>query len=226
MPDEENPALGAERARVAQEEKEREKIYAQLEKLEGFQKLNERQQRYIKNSFYVDQRARRLENLDSMDDYKASDHHMDFWYCHAAAAAVEEAVAGPRTAPYDGSFFEGNYVALPKHRPRQHVENLIDKAGFPCVVLMSQNETYEHGLSVEELEDDQIHSFLALGRNEAGEIMIWEKQGLASPYRLVPLQKVFEDYDYSPPFDYSRYFWAARPLRSAEEIAKKRGFTF
>lgn len=224
MPEgEENPTRAAERARVTQEGEERERIYAELEKLVGFQKLNERQQRYIKDSFYAEQRARRLTNPDSMDDYSASDLHMDFWYCHAAAAAVEEAVVGQRVEPYDGSFFEGNYIPLSKEHPEKDVEDLIVSAGFPCVVLMSMEAEHEPNLPIDELENDQVHSFLALGRNEAGEIMIWEKQGLASPYRLVPLQEVFKDY--SAPFDYTAYFWAARPLRSAEEIQQKRGFS-
>lgn len=120
--------------------------------------------------------------------YESSQNFIGEWYCHAAIAALEaqsSISAEPSTIPEN--FFEAEYRII---RAYQQAQDLIDAHGYPCVVhiALSQPANFNEG------HNTVAHSFLALGKNEEGNIIIWDKKNFELPFRTTTLQNVYDTY--------------------------------
>lgn len=190
-----------------------------LEKTEGYSSLSDRQKQIIRVSLAIQARAEREGVTDSCVNwgvirrvkryfkrtseetrYLASDRHIIRWYCHGAIASLEdERFEGewPKDNPID--FFNASYFEVASE---YDVKKAIEYYGFPSVVHVNEDSDNFEG------EDSQYHSFLALGHNEDGEIVVWHKEGFRYPYKVTTLRSVFEDYGPS-------FFWGVRKLKNA-----------
>ncbi len=211
---------------------------AKIEGLDGFNKLSDYQQRLIKTSLYIQARAERgtdypsdfaivspakyvtditsihpeehLEYMHIMNSgpnpkerkYRLSQNAIANWYCHAAIAGLEyEKGLSIDPAEVPENFFEADYH---KVNSIQDVEHIIEGASYPCVVhiMRAEPNNYNEGYNT-------AHSLLALGKNENGQVMVWEKKGNQLPFRIVPLADVYKTYG-------TYNLWGARPLQKTK----------
>jgi len=190
-----------------------------LEKTEGYSSLSVRQKQIIRVSLAVQARANRegvtnycvnkgiirrvrrfLNRTSEETRYQASGRHVIRWYCHGAIASLEgEDFEGewPKDNPIE--FFNASYFEVASE---YDVKKAIEYYGFPSVVHVNEASDNLEG------EDSQYHSFLALGHNEDGEIVVWHKEGFRYPYKVTTLHSVYEVYGPS-------YFWGVRKLKNA-----------
>jgi|GEM_PF-2812859 len=197
---------------LQREQTERYKDFEMLESLEGFCKLSPKQKQVIKMSLYLEDRISRSEPRK----YKTSHTSRADAFCHGAVFLLENGMTTEQsieemdaqgmsnseiTTTIETSFAQGNYIdnEIPD---RKEVSNFIEKTGFPCVVIISfRNKPDEKIL---------LHSCVALGKNKDGEIMIWEKVGRNSAYRLIRLKDLFQDY--GP----KNHLWGTRKIEVEE----------
>lgn len=199
-----------------------------LESLEGFSKLSERQQRLIRLSLYVQQRAvrfkegtrmspntkrflgveieevKRLHEEDSkLISNRLSREQVANWYCHLSAYVLETEnidVSGLKLIPDD--FFDAEYFDVSQY---DEVESRVLDVGFPCVVHIG-NPDIDYYANV---EDRMVHTCVALGKDDQGQIIVWEKMNYGLPYRTTTLSDVFNSYT---KLKTVRYKWGIRPL--------------
>lgn len=221
---------------ISEEHREINAEIFEIQNLEGFNKLSEYQKRLIQASLYIQARAERGTDYASQvaivspDRYPVEvtsihdERHLEFmhgrnfgpdpkerkyrlsqnaianWYCHAAIAGLEyeEGLSvDPAEVPED--FFRADYYRV---NSIQDVENIIDDSHYPSVVhiMGSEPANYNEGYNT-------AHSFLALGKNEEGKVIVWEKKGNKLPFRIVALDDLYAQYG-------SNHLWGARPLKN------------
>src|SRR3989339_263798 len=197
---------------------EREKIvcdFAILEATEGFAQLTEKQREIIRVSLIVQARAERDMDPSHKNDpwyydwrkrrglrakYQGSLEHIKQWYCHVAVAALENEDLSPTRPPNcKREFFDGAYLDIDQEF---ELRKAVEFFGYPCVVHVSTELGNSSG------ETTKFHTFLALGHGPKGEIVVWEKQRIGLPYRVVSLSQVYDDYSHA-------HFWGFRNLRSS-----------
>lgn len=192
-----------------------------LERTEGFADLSDRQKQIIRVTLAVQARANResvtstYQNLGMVDRVKRflnnrnedsrycdSRTHITRWYCHGAIASLEEEEFSgdwPKDNPVH--FFDAAYHNV---NDELEVKKAIEFCGFPCVVHVNDDSNNNKG------EETQYHSFLALGHNDSGEIVVWHKEGFDYPYQVTTVSEVFDQYG-------PRYHWGVRKLRSTNQ---------
>lgn len=197
-------------------EKEKEKLrsdLAVLEATEGYSKLTPRQQQIIRVSLCIQARAERDMHPNHKNDpwyydwfkaekflprYKKSLEHIQKWYCHASVAALETGDLSPSRPPNcPKEFFDAAYFEIHQESELKKVLEFFD---YPSVVHIGCELGKERG------EMTKQHTFLALGPNQKGDIIIWEKTKVRLPYRVTTLSQVYEDYSDS-------HCWGVRKLR-------------
>ncbi len=188
--------------RIHSEAHNRNEILKNVEGLLGYQNMTPAQQRLIRLSLYVQDRAVRTSKLSS---YSKSGEVVDAWFCTAAVSAIEQAdVLGIETAveevfvysELDESFFEGmeysekitDYASL-----LQFVQDKIDIYSLPLV------------LDVATATFKGVHGCIILGIDDENNMLIWQKEGVKLPFSVVTLKDVYADYP-------SGYFWGVRKL--------------
>ncbi len=184
---------------------EQEKLKADMEILtatEGWSRLSIRQQKIIEHSLYVQARAERTE----AQRYEDSQNRSAEWYCHAAIWSLEHEHSLTTEAPeldhIEESFYEGDYF-IPDSL--DSLREAIVKVGFPLVVHIAQ--------APPPLTLLQSHTFLALGTDSAGDIVVWEKTAEQLPFQRSTLSKVYEEYTAKGE---KPYYWGVRPLRGGQ----------
>lgn len=191
---------------IVEEKKHIDRDLVRLQETSGFSKLTSRQQKIIKQSLYVQQREKREEpifdHLRQEQKYSLSHQNIFNWYCHGTINNLEQE-RGLDTIPpvLPDDFFKTKF-----HRLQNQTEliDLLKKQGFPCVVHISLSDK---GLN----DSSQSHTFLALGPDRSGEIIIWDKQGYNCPYRVITLSELTET-EY--PCHYKSLYWGIRDLKS------------
>ncbi len=181
-----------------------EKLKVDMEVLratEGWSRLSLRQQKIIEHSLYVQTRVER----PSAEQYTDSQDREAEWYCHAAIWSLEHeqalTVEAPELDDIEESFYEGDYF---KADSLDSLRDAIMKAGFPLVVHIAQ--------APPPLTLLQSHTFLALGIDPAGDVVVWEKAAERLPFQRSTLSKIYGEYT----SDQKEYYWGIRPLRGAQ----------
>ncbi len=180
----------------------KEKLKADIDALrftEGWSKLSPRQQKIIEHSLYAQTRAERLD----AQHYTESKERTAEWYCHAAIWSLEHehslTVEPPILDSIEEPFYDGEYF---KADSFDSLRDAMMKAGFPSVVHIAQ--------APPPLTLLQSHTFLALGTDAAGDVVVWEKAAKQQPFQRSTLSKIYREYMK----DQKEYYWGMRPLRS------------
>lgn len=122
------------------------------------------------------------------------------WYCHAAIWGLEHERSinddRPELDDIEDAFFEGEYI-LPT--TIDEVRALIRTVGYPAVVHITRDPL---------LTLLQAHTFLVLGEDERGALIVWEKESEDRPFRLTTLEGNYRLYT----AEGKAYYWGARRL--------------
>ncbi len=148
-----------------------------------------------------------LDTHHSSGDKKQSYKYIDAFNfvvninCHGSTFCVENQMEfNNRPKPTPLAFFKTTYHILPYSTHLQIFSSVVKKP-FPSIVQISNDG----------LGDDILHSCIALGKtSDNKDVLIWEKQGTAFPFRLTTLKTVFK---YYTPKNIERY-WAIRQFRT------------
>lgn len=191
-----------EKFSLEKEQEKRSRQENQLNELGGFQKLSERQQALINHALYIQARSERpattrtasrdrrtgpdviTSSDDGVNSYEKSQEHRLNWYCHAVIYSLENEFSldlePQRISPM---FFKAEYF-----RPDESdlLSEILDK-GFPCVVHLSLRP------DIWQDQESQIHTFVALGINPQGEVIVFEKRGYGLEYHLTTLQETIQE---------------------------------
>lgn len=189
------------------EQEARKEKFETLERLEGFQRLSEKQQRMIRASLYIQDRAERPE--PQVGDYRDSKEHAEKSYCHAAVQCLEKEIVAlnlEETSDIQDEIDTVQGMAVAHSATFEQTQKLIEKTGFPAIVLIG------FPINLEKDNVYHLHEFVALGKNAKGEIIAWEKEngGIDRPYRLVSLEKIYEQHVRGNPKNMD---WGARSFR-------------
>lgn len=189
------------------EQTNRSETFGTLEKLEGFQRLSEKQQRMIRASLFIQDRAERPQ--PQTGDYDTSKEHAEKSYCHAAVQCLEKEIVALNLEEISNIRDEINTqqgMAVVHSATFEQVQELIEKTGFPAVVLIG------FPINLERDNTFHLHEFVALGQNAKGEIIAWEKEngGIDRPYRLISLEKIYKQHVRGNPKNMD---WGARSFR-------------
>lgn len=186
-----------------------EKLKGDLEILratQGWSRLSPRQQKIIEHSLYIQTRAERTD----AQGYTDSQDRTVEWYCHAAIWSLEHeqslTVEAPKFDTIEESFYEGDYFKVDS---LHSLRGAIIKAGFPLVVHVAQVPP--------PLTLLQAHTFLALGTDSKGDVVVWEKANERLPFQRSTLSEIYREHTTS---DQKKYYWGIRPLRNEQQVAK------
>lgn len=198
---------------LASEKEKLRRDFALLQSTEGYSKLTPRQQEIIRVSLLLQARADRTLEVSKPKSWPLRlfcqdsevffqnpecQDHIESWYCHAAIASLESGqLSGDFPPKHPDSFFNAAYFEI---HNIQEIKKAILFFGFPSVVHINSEPENLTG------EDSQYHSFLALGYDQAKNIVVWEKEGFCYPYRITTLKQVYGEYKN---FEY----WGVRKLR-------------
>ena len=177
-----------------------------LKMTEGWSRMSPRQQKIIEHSLYIQTRAERTD----AQGYTDSQDRTAEWYCHAAIWSLEHehslTVEAPQLDDVEEPFYEGDYF---KADSFDSLRDAIIKAGFPLVVHVAQ--------APPPLTLLQAHTFLALGTDTTGDVIVWEKAAARLPFQRSTLSEIYREYTTS---DQKEYYWGIRPLRGGQQVAK------
>ncbi len=173
-----------------------------LQNTEGFPRLTEEQQRMIILSLYLQDRSER-----KGDSYFTSTSLIDLCFCHGSVQGLETGFSTvPELLDYSlPHFFDTEY--FPVFNKAEAIK-LLESFGFPCVVHL-QRRLSNIGLP------KPSHTFLALGHDPTGEIIVWEKEGFSLPFRITNLTVELDEYQ-------QEKHWGIRKLRTVSGAIKKR----
>lgn len=197
---------------------ERQEKFAVLESTEGYASLSEKQRRFIKASLYVQARTEREKDFDKNlgEKYRESRRIISDLNCHTSILNLENGVIlfmDPEEIPF--RFYNAEYF---NPSSLKEVESIIEKFGFPCIVNIGK---WDPDPEVEEFRGD-YHSFVVLGHYK-DEIIVWDKEGFNSPFRLTNLRKEYSTYN-----DSDRFYWGFRrhgfwPKKLINHLSNKEG---
>ncbi|MFA7194037.1 MAG: hypothetical protein WC087_03925 [Candidatus Paceibacterota bacterium] len=205
---------------------ERKETIELLESLDGYAKLSEKQKQIIRTFLYLEDRSNRE---DANVDYQKSLAHKDAWYCHAAVVSVElervvdELAIYPENihraieneTKFDSHFMKADYIDSDK--TQQEVEDFIEEVGFPCTVVFSWFDGLEF--------DMLAHSCIALGKDETGRLIVWEKKNAREACRVINFGEVYDFYeqglkDHNKAFPQKGYYghWGVRKIETGGSL--------
>jgi hypothetical protein len=164
-----------------------------LQNTEGFPCLTPKQQKIIICSLYLQDRSER-----DIHNYVVSNHFLYENFCHKAIQALENNNSLLQEEDLPADFFQADYYPIwNKSQAVQHIESL----SFPTVVHIQRRlQTF--------IFEQPQHTFLALGHNKEGEIVIWEKEGLGDfPFRITNVEAELNYYG-------NDKFWGVRKLKN------------
>lgn len=222
---------------IEAEVSERKETEAFLATLPGYQALTADQQQMIRLSLAVQQRAERgsdeasarqigeprdgvswMEfrangNFDEWVDeqgeklprtYSRSQNHVYQWFCSAVVSALEKAepikLESGSAEVLDRTFFEGF----------EYHDNIETEADLETFIELEVNPAeMPLVLDVAGAQFSGLHNALLLGRDQEGNVVVWEKIGFSKPYRLTTLKQIFAEY--GPGLN-----WGVRPLRTGD----------
>ncbi|MCA9354571.1 MAG: hypothetical protein KC877_03575 [Candidatus Kaiserbacteria bacterium] len=135
--------------------------------------------------------------------YKRSQNYVANWYCHPSIYALEtEDISGDTPNEVPEGFFEAEYKI---NESLSELEERIQKVGIPCIIHIStESKNSNWSFSTK-------HSLLVLGRDPEGKMLCWEKEGNMYPFRITPLEEVFNYYNKTWPMH-----WGVRKLETKE----------
>jgi hypothetical protein len=198
------------------EQEVREEQHKLLESLSGFPHLSEDQQRYIKATLYIQQRAER--ESDPVSASRVKSMPQVFESNAPGRPYIDHSSLSTQVSSDKGGYFESQLYIMnqychaavakledyrenkesaknwreagPIHSFLELVE-LLELAraehDFPFVIEVRHRPLGEDRSALE-------HSTVLLGQNVDGEFMVWEKSGYHLPFQLVPLRQVFDAY--------------------------------
>jgi hypothetical protein len=211
----------------SEEERVREEQYRQLESLSGFSRLSEDQQRYIKATLYIQQRAER--GSDPVSESRIKPMPPAFENVAPGRSYIEHS-----SLSTNGTSGKGEYFQSQLHIMNQYCHGAIAKLERYAVTKESNAGWYEAGPITSFLELTELvelacaehkfplviqvslhpagergsalqHSTVLLGQDADGEYTVWEKSGYHMPFQIAPLKLVYEAYKKSTG-------WRIRPL--------------
>lgn len=189
--------------------KEQENIQKDMEMAmttEGFSRLTEKQQHIIKLSLYMQARAgREIERWKLGNDrtYISSYDYVSERNCHSAIFSLEKENMRELSedAKADTNFFKAEYNTV---ATIDELKRRIEEFGFPCVLHIGRSSS----------DDAQAkeHSSLVLGHDNAGNIVLWEKESYEAihPYQITHLNNIYDTYG-------NIRYYGLRKLRSGLE---------
>lgn len=216
-------------------EQEINEVKKDLEKLsvtEGWGKLSERQQKYIKDSLYISKRAYREQGANNprygyrlseelaifpekehqknkfQSRYAESQNRISDWYCHYSVFVLENDGVTPdqNLKRVDKDFANEEFKQYPT---LEDIEAKVVEEGFPCVVQVSdQDDNSEFDV------DEMIHSFVVLGKGPDG-LLLWAKSDLGQTYKLRTLEELYKRIYKDAKDDH--FYWGVRKLRKLKD---------
>ncbi len=187
--------------RLTQEQGQRAENFNTLESLEGFPKLSGQQQRMIRASLYIQDRADRDHTYNG--EYPTASRHIKDEFCHSAAFSLENEI--PLGRETDEAFGQGYFSKEARDRATllagvkflmfptvPEVNELVEQTGFPALVVVGEVQQYDAAKRTSISE--HTHTCVALGKDSEGTIIVWEKRGYHLPYHLCPLNEVYARY--------------------------------
>ncbi len=208
----------------------RESRAALLEELPGFHRLSQDQQRYLRSTLYIQQRAER--GTDPISSSRVQDVPEKF----ASRFADKKYIAHSDLSSTSDSSEVKRYLASQLKIMSDYchkaviqleeyaVEKLPSSESLWCevgptttysdleelVATLSAAHSFPFVIEVWDGSSGSgvrtpVHSSVLLGRNSEGKLMTWEKAGFHLPFQLVPLDQVYDIYK---EFD----AWRMRPL--------------
>lgn len=179
---------------------------ALLETLPGYQNASELQQNKMRGTLVVQE----LANLPADDDNLAAREEIRRMYCYAAVGALENGgvIWGDGMPFMNPEFFKGAVYA--RTSDLGELETMIENIGYPCVVFVGEKDPRELASGEADVQHYMHHAALALGRDNSGDMRLWEKTGggVMHPYHLGKLREMFEHFSKDGPM-----VWSVRPLR-------------
>ena len=168
-----------------------------LSQTEGFAKLTKRQQKIIRSSLLITRRWQNPENLESK-------RHIDIHNCHGAIASLEEEhFFKERTDELSDGFFKAKYFNISGEKGGEIAEQLLAKilpTGYPAVVHTKISINFKGNSDIPDYDPSSEgrlkpdHSFLVLGPNKKGKVMVWDKEGFFDQYRAISLEDVCDQH--------------------------------
>ncbi len=198
------------------EQEVREEQYKLLESLSGFSHLSENQQRYIKATLYIQQRAERESDPVSASRIKSMPEV--FEGNAPGRSYIDHPSLSTQVSSDKGGYFESQLYIMNQYchaavakledyrENKQSVKNWYEAGpihSFLELVELIELTRAEHdfpfvvevrSLPLGEYHSALEHSTVLLGQNFEGEFMVWEKSGYHIPFQLVTLKQVFDAY--------------------------------
>ncbi len=202
-----------------------------LSNLNGFQNLSQEQQRYLRTTLHIQQRAERGTDPVSNAHIQTAPPHIKAYgndsYIDTLASPVRvSGVINPyaQSQKFIASEFchraihqletyaisdedsSQEWVDIGEIRKEEDLNSLItltsEQHSFPLVLEMC----YKAGPPPGRL----FHTTLVLGKDpQGGGFIVWEKSGLSMPFQLAKMKEVYDYYKYE-----GATVWRARPLRT------------
>lgn len=198
---------------LEEERKERQKTLELLNTLEGFQKLSPKQQQIIRVSLYLEDRTHRTEGrkkcLKSLEVKRR-------WNCHLSALLLK--YPDNKKILKDGELPEEIIEEINKteyieseNPKKENIIRKINETGLPCIVVISKKE-FDYGTRQNRFSP--VHSCVALGKDDSGNIILWQKLGFNGPFKISVLDRAGEDdrfkgvyQTYSKRTESGEYYW-------------------
>lgn len=184
-----------------------------LRQTEGYQKLSRRQQQMLTTPLYMEERVNRTDPENYETSKNIFQEHTRQFNCHRAVYSIEHEelfteeglearLPGHGPLEKDQYYSRGRYL-IKSGQTLDDVSKHIEDAGFPCVVIMG------------EAPDRPLHSLIALGKDDGGQIILWEKENLGKPYGLVRLNDVCPDR-----YNLTHTYFGTRQIETADDVVE------
>lgn len=214
---------------IRQEKNEREELYAELDSIEGFKNMTETQQDMVKTSLYVQQRFNRIPgtyqdkfgyggypdpefDYDGDKEYSHTKKHMWDWYCTAAVYAVESESVPNRQTVHPSEFQMEDFFHGIQYKYKIHsledldvFKNEVRNKKMPLILDIKLES---HSTLFDDEPEGGMHTALIIGHNAQDNLVVWEKVGGGSEYRLSTIDDIFKSNNRPD------YIWGIRPLKT------------
>ncbi len=199
-----------------EEQRDRERSDAVLEGLSGFSRLSEAQQKYIRASLYIQQRAER--GTDEVSAARIRPIPNEFaQFAPGRATIAQPGILLSEEGPNAQRYFESQRYIMSEYCHR--VISALERHGVggrrtpewsdagpvhsyaeleDLIGLFTHSHTPPFVLQVQKLVGElkgPEHSTVLLGQNTEGDFIVWEKAGYHLPFQLMTLRDVYTAYE-------------------------------